>query len=114
MSEFKWSKPDERKPENGEKYLLCDWHGDISVGFWSDEKTVKLYEGRQEYVKKAGFYKTKGDLAAAIRNIYFFADLPEVPAPMKQQAKEAQIERKIEALKKQLADLRAEAVMEEA
>lgn len=33
---------------------------------------------------------------------------------MKQQAKEAQIERKIEALKKQLADLRAEAVMEEA
>lgn len=52
MSEFKWSKPDERKPENGEKYLLCDLHGDISVGFWSDEKTVKLYEGRQEYVKR--------------------------------------------------------------
>lgn len=116
--EYKWHRLSDETPEETGEYLVCDERGNIKIKEWeASYEVVHQYCGEiplNRELVPAHFKKTKAYHSEPATNVYFWTEIPEVPIEVIDKAKAEAIERKIKMLKQQLADLRAEAVAEEA
>jgi hypothetical protein len=108
MGEYKWHKLSEETPQREGNYLVCDNAGHIAIRKWRSE--ISYYESfssSNKTIKPARFVKTTGTTA---ENVYFWTELPEAPDGLSERAlREEVLMRQIQKLKKQIAELRAEA-----